>query len=1376
MTDDRQPTTNKEVYFLMNNLTTRKIVLGMLMALVLTFSVQVTADAITQFTRTAGDLQTYAENQPFTVTFTVGLEPTVIKPNHLSIPAGDPDIPGTLNLTNTPYYVDGQGGGSVDNTYNGEAGISYADAHNYDEEAINITVSGATLTQVQNINVTDAPHPHIMSEGGTGASLISTSVILRLVVATEGEVDIRIMDTTSNDYPSGVIPATTLEFIVYIIDNPVVVSADTLDLLGANTTNYFRGLDDFTDPDVGATVTGGANFNNVKIKYDVVSGNGQVYVTKSGRVGPKGRSITTSSEATVQLDMNGTTNKVTVSVPGSNTYIKPVTAFFIYGLPSLEATSGSSGQKGATSGRLENPLGIRVKDERGSIISGIEVTFTTAVTGAKFIPLPSIPETMYTFNPASPQTIIIVETNSSGIAETYYQLGSNAGMEDITVVAAGVTRTDLLRSTAEAATGIPAIEIVSGNNQRADSGGNVKDLLVVRVTRNNRRISDVQVTFVANRGILTNTIPPGTADSDVKITDTTDSSGEAQVSYFVDHSGPAEVVAYITGIEPITYKREVTFGINGAPSTGRPSTPETSTNTITISPSSTTGEPGEEVTIRVASSPSGVFATLGSNDFGATRFSPQSDFTPFTSTLLLPVEEGTHSFFATGGVLTAGRASVTVEAELGELSITAIGPVAAGVQTFSITARDSDGDSAIGAFTARLSGTGFTSRNVEISGGRGNARVTLPTAARLYTLTVSATGYEDGETPVRIAGTGQQQVADEDEEEVEEEVTVAAEPDSIEITGPSTRSGTVNEELDTPLLVRVLDDDGDGLEGARVFYRVSSGRGRLSARGNGRAIGVVTDDDGYARASFTPLDGGTITVRANTDDLSATVTFTITTGSASSASGARDSGTGGTPGMISPVVHVGAASRPPMLWVDGGAIYALVGASPQRFAPGVDNALNITVGGGKVYWTEKTGESGGTINSANLNGSDVTELTSIKAVPMGIAVDVAGSQLYWTNSRGRIQSADLDGSGITNVMQNLQSPMDLALAGGNAYWTQGNGSVRFVNLRGQKVVRNVSTGTDTPGSLVIGGGKVYWTETTGESGGTINSANLNGTGATQLASILAAPMGIAVDGSRSKLYWTNSRGRVQSANLDGSGITNVVSGLGSPGDMVLSNSIAAPAATTTTRTTTTASNKYDVNGDGSVNNADSDAITVAIAAGATDAKYDVNGDGTVNVFDLVEIIANRDPGAAGAPTLFGMKMSAAQIDSLQEQIDLLIAMNDRSPAALRTLIYLQQLLVTARPEKTLLLANYPNPFNPETWIPYELATDTDVRITIYNTQGVVIRSLQLGHQSAGYYTGRDRAAYWDGRNALGEQVASGLYFYQLETDEMSLMRKMVILK
>ena len=1001
---------------------------------------------------------------------------------------------------------------------------------------------------------------------------------------------------------------------------------------------------------------------------------------------------------------------------------------------------------------------------------------------------------VHEMTPSSKVGPVFVQTDSQGSAKIYYQVGDNADDPQITaslVCASSISQTFRVTEESTGNTGRTAsLEILSGDGQSATKGKYLdKPLIVIVRSPRGNRISDTIIQFRTITGTLE--VAPGTTaptdaafpnrgelptntpnpPSGQQIYAKTSSNGEASVIYNVGQTVVARDVIAEVRHEPTDGTQydfavdRVVFKINGRAGTPPPPPPPAA-NTITIVPSSIDGEPGEEIEFTVISSPAAV-VVLDSGDLDDGDFSPLFGSGTFTVDLTLPDEEDEYDFSATSPGYTPAEVTVTVESEevaLGTLSIVAAGAPSNGQQTIRITVRDSAGNDAVGAVNVTLRGTGID-RIVPTANGAGAAVIAVPN-----TVAVSADGY--ARDTLTLTGTGQQEAADDEEDE--EETPTAAEPDSIEITGPAARSGTVNEELEAALIVRVLDDDGDGLEDARVFYRVIEGRGRISdgSRG-GRRIGVVTDDDGYARVNFTPTDGGTHTIRVNTDDLSTTVEFTITT---DSASGARDAGTGGTSGpSVSPVVHVVAASRPPMLWVDGGAIYALVGASPQRFAPGVDNALNITVGGGKVYWTEKTGDAG-TINSANLNGSDVTELTSIKAVPMGIAVDVAGSQLYWTNSRGRIQSADLDGSSITNVMQNLQSPMDLALAGGNAYWTQGNGSVRFVNLRGQKVVRNVSTGTDTPGSLVIGGGKVYWTETTGESGGTVNSANLNGTGATQLASILAAPMGIAVDGSRSKLYWTNSRGRVQSADLDGSGIKNVVSGLGSPGELVLSNSIAAPAATTTTRTTTTASNKYDVNGDGSVNNADSDAITVAIAAGATDAKYDVNGDGTVNVFDLVEIIANRDPGAAGAPTLFGMKLSAVQIDLLQEQIDLLIAMNDRSPAALRTLIYLQQLLVTARPEKTQLLANYPNPFNPETWIPYELATDTDVRLTIYNTQGVVIRTIPLGHQSAGYYTGRDRAAYWDGRNALGEQVASGLYFYQLETDEMSLMRKMVILK
>ena len=98
------------------------------------------------------------------------------------------------------------------------------------------------------------------------------------------------------------------------------------------------------------------------------------------------------------------------------------------------------------------------------------------------------------------------------------------------------------------------------------------------------------------------------------------------------------------------------------------------------------------------------------------------------------------------------------------------------------------------------------------------------------------------------------------------------------------------------------------------------------------------------------------------------------------------------------------------------------------------------------------------------------------------------------------------------------------------------------------------------------------------------------------------------------------------------------------------------------------------------------------------------------------------------------------------------------------------------PEDTTVFHNYPNPFNPETWIPYQLARPADVKIAIYTANGQLVRLLNLGHQSAGYYMGRRRAAHWDGKNTFGEPVASGIYFYQLQAANLSFLRKMVILK
>ena len=569
--------------------------------------------------------------------------------------------------------------------------------------------------------------------------------------------------------------------------------------------------------------------------------------------------------------------------------------------------------------------------------------------------------------------------------------------------------------------------------------------------------------------------------------------------------------------------------------------------------------------------------------------------------------------------------------------------------------------------------------------------------------------------------------------------------DALEKVSGDTQSGTPGNALANPFIVEVQDEDGEPIAGHTVTFTVTAGGGSLSetsaaANANGRAQTTLTLGS----------ERGVNSVRASVSGVDP-VTFSTS---------------------IEPKILVAAANRPAMYWIDNGMLYGLAGAKAAKIAEG---ANGVAVGGGKLYWTEMTGESGGTINSANLDGDpDVTELASIFATPVGIAVDTDGSKLYWTNASGRIQSANLDGSRIQNVLQNLSNPTDIVVSNGFIYWTEGGNSVRRVNISGQKIAIDVAVNLDSVGGLAVGSGKVYWTEQTSATAGTVNGANLNGTNFEALATLLSAPMGISVDTAGSKLYWTNARGRVQSANLDGSGIKNVVEGLISASKIAIGG---ANTETTTVKAATPAKKdnaKYDVNGDGKVDNVDASLVASGLDTG--NAKYDVNGDGTVNFLDLLLVFDNRDDDAAAAPAIVGMKLNAVQIDRIEEQIDLLLATNDRSPAAMRTLVYLQQLLATARPEKTQLFANYPNPFNPETWIPYELATDTNVTITIYNTQGVVIRTLQFGHQSAGYYTERDRAAYWDGRNALGEQVASGLYFYQLETDAMSSMRKMVILK
>ena len=463
----------------------------------------------------------------------------------------------------------------------------------------------------------------------------------------------------------------------------------------------------------------------------------------------------------------------------------------------------------------------------------------------------------------------------------------------------------------------------------------------------------------------------------------------------------------------------------------------------------------------------------------------------------------------------------------------------------------------------------------------------------------------------------------------------------VKIAGDA-QAGDPGAPLKEAFVVEVLDKNGDPVSGATVRFSVTAGGGRLSE------TSATADSKGRAETLLTlGWKRGINSVRASVTGIGPIIFNT----------------------RIDPTIHVAAANRPVMYWIDGEVLYRLAGGEVERIAARA-NDVAVDMVSGKIYWIEGTSATTGRIHSAYLDGTSASVLQELTSVPQGLALDRANGKLYLTNSWGKIQRMNIDGTQFeTNFIVGLGAPMSIAVSSGSVYWTDAAGNVRYTNTEGTKVVRNIAVGASAIGGIAVGSSKVYWTEQTGDMTGKIRSVNLDGTGAADLFTLTAVPAGIAVDAVTGKVYWANGWGKIQRRDLSGAKFQDVVTGLMAPGAVVIGGAAA------------------------------------------------------------------EDTAVAAAPAG-----------------------------------------VVAAPDENLLLPNYPNPFNPETWIPYQLATDTHVRITIYDTQGVVVRRLELGHQPAGYYTSRDRAAYWDGRNTLGESVASGLYFYQLETEQMSQMRKMVILK
>ena len=635
-------------------------------------------------------------------------------------------------------------------------------------------------------------------------------------------------------------------------------------------------------------------------------------------------------------------------------------------------------------------------------------------------------------------------------------------------------------------------------------------------------------------------------------------------------------------------------------------------------------------------------------------------------------------------------------------------------------------------------------------------------------------GYASTSFTPRSAGTIEVEASSGDLSSVTFTITTGNPPDAIVAVSGNNQSGKPGAKLANPFVVEVIDEDDDPVSGVSVTFAVTAGGGTLST------TNATTNANGRAQTTLTLGKAiGDNTVAARVTGLTG-ITFKARTGAQ---------------------VLIGAAQRPPMYWVDGtnGTLHRLVEDEVEDLATSAKGAMSIAIdsANGYLYWTAQTTGNKGVIRRAGLNGKGVQTLKIVSTLPMGIAIDTAGGTVYWTNARGNILSMPVVGGKVTNVLRNLSSPGPIAISNGVLYWGEATGSVRkmSVTARSPKTPVNLATGIGEPLAISIAKGKVYWIEAGGGGSGKLQRVNTNGKNIQQLKSFASGvPIGLTADSSENKLYWTKRTGKIQRANFAGRFVKDIVTGLPKPGSIALGvatvstttadqgNQQANTQQTNTQQTQQTATEtdntQYDVNGDGAVNQADIDQVVQAVAFKSGDMKYDINEDGTVNANDITAIVAavNATDAAAPAVLITDIDVTLLDVTVLHEQIAVLLASGDRSIAAQRTLAYLQQLLTMARPDETVLLANYPNPFNPETWIPYHLAESTEVTVNIYDAQGTLVRALTLGHQTAGYYTSRSRAAYWDGRNALGERVASGVYFYQLQTDAISPMRKMVILK
>ena len=440
----------------------------------------------------------------------------------------------------------------------------------------------------------------------------------------------------------------------------------------------------------------------------------------------------------------------------------------------------------------------------------------------------------------------------------------------------------------------------------------------------------------------------------------------------------------------------------------------------------------------------------------------------------------------------------------------------------------------------------------------------------------------------------------------------------------------------------------------------------------------------------------------------------------------------------------------------------------------------IAVADGKIYWTEQH-RSRGKVHRANLNGTNFETLATPIGKPNGIAVDTAVNKVYWANSLGGIQRVDLNGGEVEIAVTGITAPGDFALGSTVTQTTSSTPEVPNTDSTvsiSPSSVASPAIGKQLELSLNITGGEAVAGYQATVQFDTTALGYVSSTNGDYLPDV-AFFVSPVVDGNSVTLNAASLAGESSGGGTLATLTFEVVSVKASTltlSEVLLVNSAGESFRPQVEEGQITESLQLtgDVNGDGMVNI--QDLVLVAGRLGQSGANSaDVNGDGTVNIQDLV-LVAGALGNTSAAPSLHPHSLeilTAADVKlwlTHAQQLDLTDA------TSLRGIRFLEQLLAALLPTETTLLPNYPNPFNPETWIPYRLAEDAFVTLTIYDGRGQIVRTLDVGYQSTAFYETRSKAIHWDGRNEFGEGVTSGVYFYYLSAGDFSATRKMLIIK